>query len=209
MARSVIIIVGYATLYALAHSWLASRRMKDWTWRALGAAAERWYRLVYNLLGGVILLPLLPMLAWLPDRILYTLPSPWLWLALLGQLVALAGLVYGAWLTDAWHFLGLRQLLEPLAGTGRNRGPRLVVSGMYRWVRHPLYFWGLVFIWLMPQMTVNRLALFAVFSVYLYVGTFFEERRLVEEFGDDYRAYQRRVPRLIPAPWALRWRGPV
>jgi protein-S-isoprenylcysteine O-methyltransferase Ste14 len=80
---------------------------------------------------------------------------------------------------------------------------------MYRWVRHPLYFWGLVFIWLMPQMTVNRLALFAVFSVYLYVGTFFEERRLVEEFGDDYREYQRRVPRLIPAPWALRWRGPM
>jgi protein-S-isoprenylcysteine O-methyltransferase Ste14 len=42
-----------------------------------------------------------------------------------------------------------------------------------------------------------------VLSVYLYVGTFFEERRLVREFGDDYRAYQRQVPRLIP------WRGPV
>jgi protein-S-isoprenylcysteine O-methyltransferase Ste14 len=70
-------------------------------------------------------------------------------------------------------------------------------------VRHPLYFWSLVLIWLTPQMTANRLALFAVFSVYLYAGSFFEERRLVAEFGDDYREYQRRVPRMVP------WRGPV
>jgi protein-S-isoprenylcysteine O-methyltransferase Ste14 len=209
MALSVVVIVGYAALYSVAHSWLASRRMKDWTQRALGPAAERWYRLVYNLLGGVTLLPFLPMLAWLPDRILYTLPSPWLWLALLGQLVAVVGLVYGVWLTDVWHFWGLRQILEPQAGTGGTNSPRLVVSGMYRWVRHPVYFCGLVFIWLMPQMTVNQLVLSAIFSVYLYVGTFFEERRLVAEFGDDYRQYQRRVPRLMPAPWALRWRRPV
>jgi protein-S-isoprenylcysteine O-methyltransferase Ste14 len=58
-------------------------------------------------------------------------------------------------------------------------------------------------IWLTPQMTVNRLTLFVVLSIYLYVGTFFEERRLVAEFGDDYREYQRQVPRLIP------WRGRV
>jgi len=54
-------------------------------------------------------------------------------------------------------------------------------------------------------MTINRLALFGALSVYLYVGTFFEERRLVHEFGDAYREYQRQVPRLIPAPWSLRW----
>ena len=47
-------------------------------------------------------------------------------------------------------------------------------------------------------MTVNRVALFGALSIYLYVGTFFEERRLVAEFGDDYGEYQRQVPRLIP-----------
>jgi protein-S-isoprenylcysteine O-methyltransferase Ste14 len=143
------------------------------------------------------------MLAWLPDRVLYTLPAPWLWFALLGQLVALIGILYGLWLTNIWQFLGLCQLLDMPVVRRENCTPPLVVSGLYRWVRHPLYFWGLVFIWLTPQMTVNRLALVVGFSVYLYIGTFFEERRLVEEFGDDYREYQRQVPRLIP------WRGPV
>lgn len=203
MIASVVIIVGYTLLYGVGHSWLASQRMKDWTREAFGPTTDRWYRLAYNVVAGLMLLPLLPMLVWLPDRLLYTMSSPWLWLALLGQLVAAVGILYGLWLTNIWHFLGLCQLFDlPLDGREDCRPP-LVVFGLYRWVRHPLYFLGLVVIWLTPQMTVNQLALFAVLSIYLYVGTFFEERRLVNEFGDDYRAYQRQVPRLIP------WRGPV
>ena len=202
MIASVVTIVGAAALYAAVHSWLASQRMKDWTRRTLGPATDRWYRLAFNLVGGVTFLPLLVMLVWLPDRTLYTQSPPWLWLALLGQLVAAAGILYGLWLTNIWHFLGLCQFLD-LPDDGRiDCKPPLVIAGMYRWVRHPLYFWALALIWLTPQMTVNRLALFATLSLYLYVGTFFEERRLVAEFGDEYRAYQRQVPRLIP------WRGP-
>jgi protein-S-isoprenylcysteine O-methyltransferase Ste14 len=203
MIASVVIIVGYTLLYGVGHSWLASQRMKDWTREAFGPTTDRWYRLAYNVAAGLMLLPLLPMLVWLPDRVLYTMSPPWLWLALLGQLVAALGILYGLWLTNIWHFLGLCQLFDmPLDGREDCRPP-LVIFGMYRWVRHPLYFLGLVVIWLTPQMTVNRLALFAGLSIYLYVGTFFEERRLVNEFGDSYRAYQHQVPRLIP------WRGPV
>jgi protein-S-isoprenylcysteine O-methyltransferase Ste14 len=199
---SVALILGYTVFYGVVHSWLASQRMKDWARRTFGRSSERWYRLVYNLLAGLALLPLLPMLVWLPDRTLYLLPMPWLWLALLGQLVAALGILYGLWQTNIWHFLGLCQLFG-WDVTRQDCQPPLVVRGLYRWVRHPLYFLGLVLIWLTPQMTVNRLALFAVFSVYLYVGTLFEERRLLAEFGDAYRAYQRQVPRLIP------WRGPA
>ena len=203
MIASPVIIIVSAALYAAVHSWLASQRMKDWTRQTFGPTTDRWYRLAYNLVGGVTFIPLLVMLVWLPDRVLYTLSPPWLWLALLGQLVAVAGIAYGLWLTGIWHFVGLCQLLDMPEDERWNCKPPLVVFGAYRWVRHPLYFWGLVFIWLTPQMTVNRLALFVVLSIYLYVGTFFEERRLVREYGDGYREYQRQVPRLIP------WRGPV
>jgi protein-S-isoprenylcysteine O-methyltransferase Ste14 len=203
MIASPVIIIVSAALYAAVHSWLASQRMKDWTRQTFGPTTDRWYRLAYNVVGGVTFIPLLVMLVWLPDRVLYTLSPPWLWLALLGQLVAVAGIAYGLWLTGIWHFLGLCQLLDMPEDERWNCKPPLVVFGAYRWVRHPLYFWGLVFIWLTPQMTVNRLALFVVLSIYLYVGTFFEERRLVREYGDGYREYQRQVPRLIP------WRGPV
>jgi protein-S-isoprenylcysteine O-methyltransferase Ste14 len=35
---------------------------------------------------------------------------------------------------------------------------------------------------------------------HFYIGTFFEERRLVRTFGEEYQAYQRRVLRFLPLP---------
>lgn len=74
----------------------------------------------------------------------------------------------------------------------------MVVNGLYRWMRHPLYTGGLLLIWLTPVMTVNTLTLIIVLSIYLVVGAVFEEHRLVQEFGEQYTAYQQQVPMLIP-----------
>ena len=61
-----------------------------------------------------------------------------------------------------------------------------------------MLFRSLLFIWLMPVMTTSVLALNLGLTAYIYIGSLFEERRLVAEFGEPYTAYQRRVPRLIP-----------
>ena len=76
----------------------------------------------------------------------------------------------------------------------------MVTSGPYRWVRHPLYSTALVVLWLWPTMTVNLAAFFAVSTAYFYLGSIPEEEKLIDEFGDAYRRYQRVVPRLIPRP---------
>jgi protein-S-isoprenylcysteine O-methyltransferase Ste14 len=49
-------------------------------------------------------------------------------------------------------------------------------------------------------MTTSLLAFNLAGTIYLYVGSIFEERRLIAEFGDDYRKYQQQVPRFIPWP---------
>ena len=40
-----------------------------------------------------------------------------------------------------------------------------------------------------------------ILTVYLIIGTFLEERKLVYEFGDQYRNYQKQVSMLLPLKW--------
>jgi protein-S-isoprenylcysteine O-methyltransferase Ste14 len=184
-------------LYGALHSLLASLRAKALARRILGPASSRLYRLGYNLVGVLTLLPVLAIPARQPGLLLYRVPWPWSGLMLAGQALALVTTLVGLLQTDLAGFLGLRQLLE-----GEPEGPpKLVLTGLYRWVRHPLYTAGLAFLWLSPLMTTSTLALFTGLSLYLYIGSLFEERRLVREFGQAYLDYQHRVPRLMPRPW--------
>ncbi len=180
--------------YIILHSLLASLPCKALARRLFGASSDRWYRLWFNFIAIITLLPLLPLLVWLPDQTLYIVPEPWRWLLLLGQGMAALGLLAAVRQTDAAHFLGLRQLHEPAPAA---ESP-LTTRGFYAYVRHPIYSFGLLFMWLSPVMSVNLLTVYLFWTVYMYVGSIHEEHRLIHEFGDKYRAYQQQIPRLIP-----------
>ena len=94
-----------------------------------------------------------------------------------------SGLCVGA--TRDWHFF-------PGLATG---------DGLYRFVRHPQYT-GL-FIALFGEGVVHWPTLFSVglfpvivFAYYMLARK--EERQVLAEFGETYRAYQQRVPMFIP-----------
>ena len=182
--------------YGILHSLLASLWAKQLARRAFGPRADRLYRLLFNLAAGLTLLPVLSVPALLPGTLLYRLPMPWAGMALAGQAISLVALAVGLLQTDAWHFLGLRQRVEPQDGAP----PVLVTTGLYRWVRHPLYTAGLALLWLTPVMTTSLLAFNSGLTVYVLAGSALEERRLEAEFGPAYTDYQRRVPRLLPTP---------
>jgi len=75
---------------------------------------------------------------------------------------------------------------------------QFTVKGPYRWVRHPLYFLTLVFFWSYPVITSDRLLFNIIWTAWVVAGARLEERELVEDFGDDYRDYQSKVPMLLP-----------
>jgi protein-S-isoprenylcysteine O-methyltransferase Ste14 len=198
MLSAVLILLALAA-WGVVHSYTASLTAKARARQWLGPrAAEGLYRLAYNAVSLITFLPVMALTSLLPDTPLYRFPG---WLAVfsvpLQLLSALAGLVV-LWQVDLFHFLGLRQL----GSTGAPEAPpaRLYTGGAYGWVRHPLYFFSLVFLWLTPIMTVNTLVFNLGATAYFYIGSIFEERKLVAEFGDVYREHQRRVPRLIPWP---------
>lgn len=193
-----LLLVAASMVWGVVHSLLASHAAKNLSVRWLGQANnDRFYRFGYNVFSVLSFLPVLALLVLQPDQPLYNLPAPWLYLALLGQGLAVVALIVGVLQTGVWEFIGLSQLLR----AGQPDSARLTTSGLYRYVRHPLYTAGLVFIWLTPAMTVNRLALWLILSLYLVIGAMFEERKLLREFGQQYADYKARTPMLIPWPF--------
>lgn len=194
MAVSSLVLIFAIVLWGFVHSLLVTpgtrARVRQW----FGAGSDRWYRLAYNIFSIVTFIPILGLVAMDPGETLYVIPTPWSYLALAGQLLAVAALGVGLLQTGLWTFLGFEQLLVK----SKEGNAQMVTGGLYRWVRHPLYTAGLVFIWLTPVMTVNLLVLNIGLTIYLVVGAIFEERKLVREFGAAYRDYQENVPMLIP-----------
>lgn len=175
------------------HSWMASLGFKEALRRVMGENARRFYRLAYNAFSFLTLAPILLFLRALPDHKLYAVPLPWAALMVAGQIAAVVCIMLAVLQVDAASFIGLRQLFE-----GDEPAPRLVTSGLYRWVRHPLYLFGLLILWLTPLMTANLLLLYLSFSAYFIIGALFEERKLSREFGSAYADYKSRTPMLIP-----------
>jgi protein-S-isoprenylcysteine O-methyltransferase Ste14 len=80
---------------------------------------------------------------------------------------------------------------------------RLVVGGAYRWVRNPMYL-AVGALIAGQALLLGRPALFAYLALYAAaVAAFvhlYEEPTLTAEYGDEYRAYARSVPRWLPRP---------
>ncbi len=189
-----LLIILATVIYSAVHSWLASLGVKAWAHQRFGPAADRWYRLAYNLFAVISGLPILALLYILPDQPIYQIPLPWILLTALGQLAGIVIIIVGILQTGLWHFVGLRQIIEP-----ENDAPKsMITTGLYGWVRNPLYTGGLLLIWLMPAMTVNLLTLLLILTIYLLLGAKLEERRFIHEFGEQYREYQQRVPMFLP-----------
>jgi len=194
MTVSFWIILLAVGLYGLVHSLLASLELKAWVNQRFGEYSVRGYRVLYNFLAVISLFPVLALVVLLSDQTLYRIPTPWALITILGQALAVAALGISVIQKGAASFLGLEQLFQPKT---KSEGT-MVTDGLYHWVRHPLYTAGLAFIWLSPVMTANLLALYIGFTVYILVGIYFEERKLLRAFGEDYIEYRSRTSMLIP-----------
>lgn len=178
------------------HSLLASQFAKHRAERWFGSAVKHWYRLFFVLNAFFQSLILFSLVWFLPDRVLYAVPMPWSIGLVLLELGGVTGIFYTVRLTGVSYFLGMDAILNP---GGPSEPGILVTHGFYRHVRHPMYFFTLLLIWLSPLMSWNLLALNIGLTLYMVIGSELEERKLLAEFGEAYAVYRRKTPRIFPA----------
>lgn len=125
-------------------------------------------------------------------------------------LIALSLVVFGfmAWFERAyWHNISWKVLVGlPELSPDEQANRSVMREGLYAVIRHPRYFSGAIgmvaSVLLANYYGLYTLALLMVPIGYLLIRV--EERELVARFGDDYRRYQREVPRFFPRRWRER-----
>ena len=210
--------------FGIVHSLLARRKAN----RAFDAALGGFARIGYNLVAAVHLGAILVLeWRGFPGKAAFDLPL-WLHAPMAAVQIAGWVLLFVALVQyDLGRFGGLAQarVIVHRRGTGRGGGRRaggygpmagaaeelpapppdipqarlepLVTHGVHRYVRHPLYtamflvFWGRAF-------DEAALMTAAWATLYLVIGTRFEERKLLEIYGADYARYSAAVPRFLP-----------
>ena len=71
-------------------------------------------------------------------------------------------------------------------------------SGLVRIIRQPIYVAFALTLWAVPVWTPDQLALAITLSAYCLVAPRLKERRFAKRYGDRFRAYQRKVPYIVP-----------
>lgn len=177
--------------YGALHSALAWPGFKQ----RIGRRRPAWmphYRLAYNTLAVVLLVPLLIATECAGQRWLWRWEGHWEWIAHAVPLAVAIGFVVSSRAYDLREFLGFARAAA---------GPvRFGLSPLHRCVRHPWYFLGLVWLWT-RDMDAARLSAALAVTFYVWVGAWLEDRKLADELGAGYREYRRQVPGLLPRPW--------
>ncbi|MEK7245723.1 MAG: isoprenylcysteine carboxylmethyltransferase family protein [Pseudomonadota bacterium] len=190
----------YAALwlsFGLGHSALADARVKARLKPLFGAG----YRLAYNLFAAVHVLLVIGAGWWLlGDGAAFDRTPA---LRVLQGAASLAGagvLIAALFHYDLGRFAGSAQLRAAAEGKFLDDEEPLRLAGFHRYVRHPIYAGAFLLLWGRVEDELSlATALWA--SLYFWIGSRYEEKRLRARFGEAYARYRNAVPAFVP------WKG--
>lgn len=179
-------------LYGAVHSLMASSFFKDSMSSFLGKKF-RFYRLIYNLIAFVSLIPVLILQFSIEKIQLWQVSA---YEQVIGKFICVWGVIFIATALQGYD-------MSELSGsdfTKKDKIQELKTDGLLKYVRHPIYFGILLLVWglfITDASTRNLSGAIAV-TIYLLIGIYFEEKKLIEIYGEAYTKYQTQVAMLIP-----------
>lgn len=199
MVKEVLYIGSTFLAFSVLHSLTASIAFKTRIKELVGERLfEGWFRILYNIFSLITLTPILIFIAESTNLVWQV--DGWVALAFSSiRLLGIAGILVSLWQIDWQSFAGIRQLNALLKNQTKVQSQEpLVTKGLYRITRHPLYLFSLLVVWFVPVMSSSWLSFSIGVSLYFFIGSYFEEKKMIRQYGEAYKNYCKSVPWLIP-----------
>jgi protein-S-isoprenylcysteine O-methyltransferase Ste14 len=186
-------------LWCALHSTLVATKVTDYVRKKLGDWF-RFYRLFYNTVSLVTLFPLV----YYSNSIQQAPFFRWEGFLVIVRYLIVATSMF-LFVTGARHYsmsqlLGIHQIKTGQENRAVSGYGTLDTSGILGGIRHPWYTAGILLVWA-ADLSLSTLLINTVISAYFVIGTFLEEKKLLLEFGERYREYQRNVSMFFPYKW--------
>lgn len=183
--------------YCALHSYLISTGFTNWMKRILNDGYA-FYRLFYVIISIILIIPVLHYTGKLASEVIITYDPPWSlihYILMYGALLMFAKAFFFDY--DSLLFFGIRQIFNFKKKTASSGHDIIKKSGLLGLVRHPMYLALIIYLW-SQTFRISDIVANTVLTIYIFIGTILEEKKLVAEFGDSYMQYQKEVPMLIP-----------
>ncbi len=192
MVSNHILVAVLWIVFGVLHSVLASGSVKDKV-REKTSEKFKFYRPAYVLFFFVLMTVIILFQSTMRQILLVHPSRP---ILISGILICLTGLVLMILCIQKYFFSlsGLKSIFiqQPTS--------TLLITGIHRHVRHPLYLGTFLFIWglllLLPYCSL--LISNVIITVYTIAGIRWEENKLIQEFGESYLKYKKEVPKILP-----------
>ncbi|HPK53061.1 MAG TPA: NnrU family protein [Smithellaceae bacterium] len=185
--------------FCVLHSALISTTFTRFIQRKTGSF-YRYHRFLFNIFSVVMLIPVAAYSLSIREDPFFRWDGFLLPLKYLLLLTGIFLFITGARHYSFSHFIGWAQIKEGSKNMLMNKTGRLSDHGILGIVRHPFYAGIFPLLW-SDDLDTGTLITNIILSIYVFIGTLLEERKLIREFGDAYRAYQQKVSMLFPLKW--------
>lgn len=180
-------------LFGLVHSVFAASKIKQWA-KKIMQSRYAYYRLIYSSLATIALALVLYYYFSVPQQLLWadSLVEKAIAVAIFIPAVVIMAVTIKKYFMD---LSGIDVLLKRTAAPAH-----LEQTGLHKYMRHPLYSGTLLFVWsiFVWQPSLTNLVSCICITLYTRIGIYFEEKKLVLEFGDAYKQYAKKTPMLVP-----------
>ncbi len=194
LAKTLFVNVLLLGLFAIQHSVMARPAFKErWT-KIIPKTIER---TTYVLATNLCLI--LIFCLWIPMKGLVWNFQGIFWTGILWALFATGCLIVliSTFLINHFELFGLRQTYYSLVN---KETPPITFNknGLYQFCRHPMMLGFIITLFATPTMTFGHLFFAIVVTGYIFIALIFEERDLVNLIGENYKQYQKDVPKVCP-----------